>query len=232
MENEENNSARSTKEMTPTAKYLNIAVQIILIILAAYIVTRTVNTVGIVLFTWHPVLVSIGYLILVTHAILTMADNNFLTQSLSYRNRITVHWILQTSALVLITISQSCIFIQKNNLGKSHYQTTHSLFGVTTYLLTIGASLGGIFTKFSFQLKKFLKPAIAKIIHSFAGMLAYILAIITISLGMNQFFDDPHDSWSKPLIYTLLAFTTLYVTIKSFILFASRVSNVTQRSHL
>ena len=48
------------KEMTPTAMYLNISVQLILLIIAAVIITRTVNSVGIVLFTWHPVLVSIG----------------------------------------------------------------------------------------------------------------------------------------------------------------------------
>ena len=52
--------SRSNKEMTSIAKYLNIAVQLILLVVVAYIVTRTVNLVGIVLFTWHPVLVSIG----------------------------------------------------------------------------------------------------------------------------------------------------------------------------
>lgn len=52
--------AISRKEMTPTAKYLNVAVQLILLIIVAYIVTRTFNIVGVVLFTWHPVLVSLG----------------------------------------------------------------------------------------------------------------------------------------------------------------------------
>jgi uncharacterized integral membrane protein len=48
------------KEMTKQAKTVNIIIQLILIILTAYIVIRTVNTVGVVLFTWHPVLVSLG----------------------------------------------------------------------------------------------------------------------------------------------------------------------------
>jgi uncharacterized integral membrane protein len=50
----------SNKEMTPIAKYLNISVQLILLIITAYVVVRTVNSVGVVLFTWHPVLISIG----------------------------------------------------------------------------------------------------------------------------------------------------------------------------
>jgi cytochrome b-561 domain containing protein 2 len=161
-----------------------------------------------------------------------MADNNFLTQSLNYQNRVTVHWILQTSALILITIAQTCIFLNKNRLGKSHYQSTHALFGLVTYLLTIISSLGGIFTKFSFQLKHILKPLITKVLHSFAGLLTYILAMITICLGVDQFWNQSYDSWTKPIFYILIAFTTCYVTIKSFILFSSRVSNVLKRSNL
>lgn len=167
-----------------------------------------------------------------SHAILTMADNNFLTQSLNYHNRVTVHWVLQTSALVLITIAQTCIFLNKNSLGKPHYQTTHSLFGLTTYLLTVIGSLGGIFTKISFKLKHLVKPILIKIVHSFAGLLTYILAFITICLGINQSWNNSYDDWTKPIIYVLLAFTTLYVTIKSFILFSSRVANVMNRSNL
>lgn len=161
-----------------------------------------------------------------SHAILSMADNNFLTQSLTYQKRVTVHWVLQTSALILITIAQTCIFINKNMQEKEHYTTTHSLFGLITYLLTIVSSLGGIFTKFSLQFKRFVKPVITKIVHSFAGLLTYILAVVTISLGINQSWSGPNDSWTKPVVYIFLAFTTLYVTIKSFILFSSRVSNV------
>lgn len=56
----EDSETMGRKEMAPTAKYLNIAVQLILLVLVAFIVTRTVDLVGVVLFTWHPVLVSIG----------------------------------------------------------------------------------------------------------------------------------------------------------------------------
>lgn len=167
-----------------------------------------------------------------SHAILTMADNNFVTQSLSYQNRVTVHWILQTSALILITAAQTCIFLNKNRLGKEHYQSTHSLFGVTTYMLTVVSSLGGIFTKFSFQLKSIMKPVLVKIMHSFAGLLTYLLAITTICLGINQTWINQADSYVKPIVYCFLVFTTLYVTIKSFILLSSRAANVMKRSNL
>lgn len=161
-----------------------------------------------------------------------MADNNFVTQSLNYQNRVTVHWVLQTSALILITVAQTCIFLNKNRFGKDHYQTTHSLFGLITYLLTVLSTLGGVFTKYSFQLKHIMKPLLAKAMHSFSGLLAYVLAIITICLGINQFWGNSSDSFVKPIIYVLLFITTLYVSIKSFILFASRASSLMKRSNL
>lgn len=51
---------RTKKSMTPQAKSVNIAIQLILLVVVVYIITRTVNHVGVVLFTWHPVFVSIG----------------------------------------------------------------------------------------------------------------------------------------------------------------------------
>lgn len=167
-----------------------------------------------------------------SHAILSMADNNFLTQSLNYQNRVTVHWILQLSALILITVAQTCIFINKNRLGKSHYQTTHSLFGLTTYLLTVVSTLGGVFTKYSFQIKHIMKPILTKTLHSFAGLLTYVLAVITICLGINQSWNKSYDSSVVSIICVSLFITTLYVSIKSFILFFSRASNAMKRSNL
>lgn len=60
MSTNEDTTTIAKKEMAPTAKYLNVAVQLILLVIVAFIVTRTVNSVGIILFTWHPVLISIG----------------------------------------------------------------------------------------------------------------------------------------------------------------------------
>lgn len=167
-----------------------------------------------------------------SHAILTMADNNFVTQSIGYQNRVTVHWILQTSALILITIAQTCIFLHKEDINKPHYTSTHSLFGVTTYMLTLIGSLGGIFTKFSLKFKEVIKPLVVKIGHSFIGLLVYIMAVITICLGVNQFWVNSYDSYTKPIVFVVLTITTLYVTVKSFILFTQRIANVAQRSNL
>lgn len=177
-------------------------------------------------------MITFQYLLIMSHAILCMADNNFLTHSFNYQQRVTIHWVLQTSALILITIAQTCIFLNKNRMNKSHYQSTHGIFGLITYLMTVAATLGGVLTKYSFNLRTLVKPVVIKISHSFAGLVVYILAMITICLGVNQFFNDSHDSWSKPIFYVILFLTTTYVTIKSIILLSSRVSNILNRSNM
>lgn len=48
------------REMTAAGKSINIFIQIILLIVVVYIISRTVDSVGVVLFTWHPVLISLG----------------------------------------------------------------------------------------------------------------------------------------------------------------------------
>lgn len=137
---------------------------------------------------------------------------NILTGELSFQNRMTVHWILQTSALTFITIAQICIFVDKINQGKHHYQTAHSLFGVTTYLFTVLSCISGILTKF----KK--SSFLAKTLHLFSGLITYLLAMVTICLGISQSWDSSYDSYTNAIIYIILAFTALFLSMKGFML--------------
>jgi uncharacterized protein YqgC (DUF456 family) len=83
-----------------------------------------------------------------SNAILIMSDNHILTKSFSHQDRVTVHWIIQVFAVVLITIAQICIFWNKVRLEKSHYQTTHAIFGLITYILTLLTTFGGKLEEF------------------------------------------------------------------------------------
>jgi cytochrome b-561 domain-containing protein 2 len=164
-----------------------------------------------------------------SNAILIMADNNFLATNLSHQDRITAHWIVQVSAVILILIAQTCIFMNKVNHEKAHFQSTHAVFGLITVLLTIATTFGGIFTKYSYSLRNIIKPAVSKVFHSLFGITAYVLAIITIILGFNQMWNKDSDAYVKPLIIVLLIIAGLYVIIKSLILLSSRVKDLLSR---
>jgi uncharacterized membrane protein len=151
------------------------------------------------------------------NGILSMSDKNVFSQNLSHQKRVTVHWVMQAFALVVITIAQSAIYVNKDRNGYPHYQTTHSIFGLITYLITVGVgTFGGTAAKYSYQLRNFVKPAMVKIGHGFGGIGVYILAIVTISLGINQSWNNEGDDKVKIGLFAALAVTTFFVVNKSF----------------
>ncbi|CAO1440387.1 unnamed protein product [Diamesa hyperborea] len=198
--------------MSPLGITINLLVLIGLIVVSAYVTIRTFSTIGVVLFAWHPSLLTIGYLIVMAQGITAMADNNVFTHSMGYQKRVLTHWILQATALVFITIGQSSIFINKVRLGKSHYQSTHSVLGLITFLLTILTACGGVFTKYSFQLRKYIKPLYIKMAHSFIGIASYVMACTTISFGIySRAWKNEDDAWVLSMLQAVIIITTPYV---------------------
>jgi cytochrome b561 len=165
-----------------------------------------------------------------SHGILAMADTNIFTQNFNYQKRVTIHWVLQATALVVITIAQSAIYINKENNGYPHYQTTHSIFGLVTYLLTLLATFNGTLTKYSFKLRKMIPPAKIKIIHGFAGIAVYVMAMATIFLGINQSWKGVGDTNVKYGIFMALILTSYFVLGKSFKLTVSRLKDFLKNS--
>lgn len=152
-----------------------------------------------------------------------MADNNVFTHLMDYRKRVITHWIMQAIALVFITIGQSCIFINKVRLGKPHYQSTHSILGLITFLLTIMTAFGGVFTKYSYQLRTYMKPLHIKMLHSFVGILTYIMASITISFGIySRAWKKEDDAWVLSMLEAIIIISTPYIIWSSSRLLINR----------
>lgn len=166
---------------------------------------------------------------LMSHGIMIMSGQSVFTESLSSQKRVTAHWVVQAVALVFITIAQSAIYINKDNNGWPHYQSTHSLFGLATYLLTLGATLGGALTKYSYKLRSFVKPAMLKIGHGYAGIFVYLLAITTVFLGLNQSWTEQEDEQLKYGIMGAFIASSLYVVSKSFKATTSRLTGLSKK---
>lgn len=158
------------------------------------------------------IILNFQYLIFLAQGITVMADSNVFTHMMDYPKRLITHWILQTIALVLITIGQSCIFINKVRLGKPHYQSTHAILGLLTYLFTISTAFGGVFTKYSYQLRNYMKPLHIKMAHSLIGIISYVLACFTISYGIyNKAWKNENDAWVLGMLEAVVILSTPYV---------------------
>lgn len=69
-----------------------------------------------------------------SHGVLAMADKSIFTQGFTHQQRVTAHWVTQAIALILITIAQSAIYINKTGtIGLIISQLTASLDSLHIY---------------------------------------------------------------------------------------------------
>lgn len=160
-----------------------------------------------------------------------MADKNILTQRLSHNDRVTVHWVTQAAALVLITIGQAAIYSAKNQLEYPHFETNHGKAGLFLYIVTVFLStLHGTATKYSYNLRKRVPPIKIKMVHAYAGSFAYVLAVITLLFGINQSWNEETDNQIKIGIIITLILTTFYVVSNAVEKATSRAKDLKSKS--
>lgn len=161
-----------------------------------------------------------------SEALNAYTSNSFLARGMKYNQRLTLHWLLQLGAASLIGLAFYSIYTHKNNNNYEHFKSSHGSLGLTTLLMLIGSTSGGIAARYSQAFKKSIKPAYLKIIHSIAGISVYALAINTFILGLES---DWFRSQSTELIVYLLKYATILVAflalIKPFISILKKLRN-------
>ncbi|XP_062560368.1 transmembrane reductase CYB561D2-like isoform X2 [Armigeres subalbatus] len=200
-------------KMSKKLLLVNLLANFLMFAIAGFITYHCFNK-ATVLFSWHPSLMSIGYFILMSQAVLTLSGANLLTYRKHQKTRVFVHWILQALAGILITIASVCIFLNKVRMGKAHYQTVHAIVGLITVILTLLSIAGGIFTKYGYQLRHLVRPINSKIMHGIAGVVTYIMGSVTIGLGVySAWFQEDNDGHVRLALLIGIIAVTLYVII-------------------
>ncbi|XP_055626349.1 uncharacterized protein LOC129768618 [Toxorhynchites rutilus septentrionalis] len=201
---------------------VNVLANFLVFTIAGFITYHCFNK-ATVLFSWHPSLMSAGYIIFMSQAVMTLSGGNFLTYKRHYKTRIVIHWLLQAIAGTLITIAFVCIVLNKIRMGKAHFQTLHAIVGLITFVLTIISIAGGVFTKYGFQLRHIMRPIYSKIMHGIAGTVTYVMGMVTIGLGVYSawFQEDNNERVRLSLLIGIFA-VTLYVIINPVVATISR----------
>lgn len=147
---------------------------------------------------------------------------------LEHQAKVSFHWILQGIAVTLASFGFTAIYMNKVNLGKDHFHSTHAKWGLWTFIFTHSVVLGGIWAKYSFQLRSFLKPITSKLIHSFFGTITFLMAMITICLAFySKWWDRNVDSESLRLLFVLILFASnLFVLIPPLINNVKKFKNI------
>lgn len=106
------------------------------------------------------------------------------TNRLTYKQQVLLHWIFHSIGFSFIIAGFVVVIIHKNNNNYSHFESAHAIAGLITIICVILSIFGGVVTKFSFQLRKHLRPIRIKLFHSIFGSLTFLLALITILIAI------------------------------------------------
>lgn len=162
-----------------------------------------------------------------TNSMLCFSNNNFLTNRLKRKTKIFLHWTLQVAAAVCIIVALIAVILRKFQENWFHFKTYHSVIGLITIILTILTMIGGIPTKYNFQLRHFIRPTHTKIIHSAMALITYVVAVITMILGLYSYWF--HDYGSESMFYVcwiVLIFTMQYVVYDPVAKLVRRTSSI------
>nr|CAH7721389.1 unnamed protein product [Callosobruchus chinensis] len=165
-------------------------------------------------FTWHPLLMSLGWMFLMYEGIIVISKENPIGRyfGLTHDLKNRWHWILITAASFLILAGFAVIYTYKNNEGKEHFKSWHGLFGLLAMVVCLPSVLNGTATLWEPKLKNIVDPYLTKLIHQCCGTVALVFGGLCTILSI----------YSKWFVYTsggnkYLYLVGLVCTVYSFV---------------
>jgi len=135
------------------------------------------------LFSWHPVLMSIGFVLLLLQAIVMFSPESSLTPNSPRADKVQLHWMLHAFGAASACFGFAAVFFNKEMNGRKHFSSWHSKLGLATMLGLFLAVLGGIAANYTQKLKTVVKPINVKVWHATGGMIIFIMAMVTVALA-------------------------------------------------
>lgn len=159
-------------------------------------------------------------------------NENIFTHRLDHKGRVRVHWVLQVIAAVLTMAGFVAVVVVKFEFDKPHFKTNHGLYGLIAIICTAVTMGGGVWTLYSYQLRGYLRPVHAKILHSAVALINYLLMMVTVLLGFYSNWYGKHGSIIGLYVcFTMVLFVGQYVMYRSVLTLATRVRGVWMRAY-
>lgn len=139
------------------------------------------------LFSWHPVLMTLAFVVAVFEAVLVFSPQSSLLGSVSHQTKVTIHGMLAGLGAACAIGGFAIIFQVKENNKKLHFQTWHGLLGLITVGYACMQLLGGACVKYYPYVSGLLKMKLAdlKTTHATSGTIAFGLITATLLTALN-----------------------------------------------
>ncbi|XP_034946983.1 uncharacterized protein [Chelonus insularis] len=159
---------------------INFVNQCIILIITSYVLYLSgaaLTTVNV-----HAGLCTVGYVLLMSKALLVLTEENIWSRQLSRRATHHVHWYLQLLGLAFSIAGVVVMFKTK----EAHFKSTHAILGITSIAILCFLSLSGITVLFAVKLSTLVRPVIFKSVHSFLGIACFFLGMLAECYGYNK----------------------------------------------
>ncbi|KAL0883827.1 hypothetical protein ABMA27_015914 [Loxostege sticticalis] len=212
----------------PKPSYLNVVSNVCALIILG-IISYCCFKDGVSLFSFHPTLMTLGWLLVMTTAVNAITPGDLATEWMPIRLRSARHWVLQVIGGIIITIGFLVILINKIKFDKPHFASLHAKFGLASYIFMTATMLGGIGALYSLKLKHYLAPIYTKVLHASVGLVTFTLGITTICLGLfSDWWNKVGDNISRyvalSLVILVLLFTILRPSLKVYFRLKERLN--------
>lgn len=110
-----------------------------------------------------------------TQSILAFYSENVWSKQHSRQTHKTLHWILQGLGSSAAVAGMIIEFINRWQKSKNHFISTHSILGLTAFILTILGVLNGVSALWAVELRARIKPVYLKFAHNLNGIAAFVI---------------------------------------------------------
>ncbi|XP_020286769.1 uncharacterized protein LOC109856186 [Pseudomyrmex gracilis] len=134
------------------------------------------------LYSLHVILCTIGYVLLMSEAIIVLASDNILTGCLSRRANKHLHWILQVIGLILNLVGVGIVYFNRTQ----HFKSIHAITGLASLVIVFVVTIFGYPVWIAWKLRKFIRPVVTKFLHNFLGLAGYVIGIVSQCYGYKK----------------------------------------------
>uniref|UniRef100_W5N3H4 ascorbate ferrireductase (transmembrane) n=1 Tax=Lepisosteus oculatus TaxID=7918 RepID=W5N3H4_LEPOC len=161
---------------------------------------------GTSLFSWHPTCMALAFCLCMTEGILLFSPEGTPFCFKSRKGKIRVHWFLQALVVIGGATGLGFIVASKNVSSLPHLTSWHSLIGVGTLVATGCQALCGLCLLFP-KVLQISSVARLKLYHATCGLVAYLLATVTVVTGM---FTDWFQGIIKGVVWYVFVLLPLF----------------------
>ncbi|XP_025163729.1 cytochrome b561 domain-containing protein 2 isoform X2 [Harpegnathos saltator] len=130
----------------------------------------------------HIILCTIGYILLMSEAILVLAGENILTSAFSRRANKNIHWVLQVLGLICNLVGVGIMY----NAKSAHFLSVHGILGFSSLVIVFVLAIFGYPVLIAVKLRKFVRPVVVKLVHNFLGIACFVLGMLAQCTGYQK----------------------------------------------